>query len=110
MPEDLAMNQLFATVERACAALLGLALLPLIYWWAIVGAGRGGNDCFDCDDKVVAAMGIWGVLAIVAALAGVGATWVVAATGNRRSWVWALTALAVAGLSIALQSALAPLR
>jgi hypothetical protein len=46
----------------------------------------------------------------VAALAGVGATWVVAATGNRRSWVWALTALAVACLSIALQSALAPLR
>jgi hypothetical protein len=102
--------QLASALERICAALLGLVLLPLVYWWVIAGAFRGGNDCFDCDDKAVAAMGICGLLSVLAALAAVGATWIVAATGNRRSWVWTLIALGVAGLSIALQSAVAPLR
>jgi hypothetical protein len=104
------MHQLRSAVERVSAALLGLALLPLIYWWVIAGAFTGGNDCFDCDDTVVAAMGICGLLSVLAALASVGATWVVAATGNRKAWIWGLGALAVSGLAIALQSGLAPLR
>jgi hypothetical protein len=110
MPEDLAMHPLLSTAERLCATLVGLVLLPLIYWWVIVGAFRGGNDCYECHDGAVAAMGIFGLLSVLAALGAVGFAWVVAATGKRRWWVWFLAALAMAGLSIALQSVVAPLR
>ena len=110
MSGDVPTHQFLPALERLCAALLGLVLLPVIYWWVIVGAFRGGNDCFDCDNGAVAAMGIFGLVSVLAGLGAVGFTWVVAATGNRRWWVWFFVALTMAGLSIALQSAVAPLR
>jgi hypothetical protein len=104
------MHQALSALERVAALLFGLVLLPFIYWWAIAGAFRGGNDCYDCDDQAVLAMGVLGVVSILAALTSVSSVWVVAATGNRTRWVWALFALAVASFSIALQFVLAPLR
>lgn len=97
--------------KRLGAALLGLVFVAAAGVWLVIGATSGGNECHGgCDETVVLAMGVCGLLAVISALTGAGSALVAAATGNRRVWGFFLPALAIAALLVLAQFALADLR
>src|SRR5262245_25667075 len=96
------MPEPFSPVQRLAALVFGLWLLPVGVMWGFVGTVGVGNDCYGCNDMVLAAMGICGLLSGLSTASAAFLSLGTAASGSRRQWraVGLLLLLALACLGV----------